>query len=148
MRLIIISILTLSIFSCASISKKLNSLNQNMSIPEGKALLVVENTSYSRAFFNEFIGGDTVLMQFDQLDGKAVGGFLDEIFHLVAEPGKHTVKILCGIQGKQNYNNHTILTVDAKANHKYIFQAFLENKECVVKAKEAKEEKVIDNSEK
>jgi hypothetical protein len=144
MRLIKISIFLLLLSSCAGLSN----LNKNVSVPEGKAVFIVENTSLSRSFFNEFMGGDTVLMQFDKLDGKNVGSFLDEVFHLVVEPGKRTVKVLCGIKGNHDSSNHTILTVDAKANSKYVFQAYLENNECVVKQKEAKKEVVKDESQK
>jgi hypothetical protein len=141
MRLIIVCLVSLLLSSCANLTTKLNSLNKDVETPKGKSVLVLKNSSYTESFLVELTAsGNRVLMQFDELDGKSVGSFFDEVFDLTVEPGRHTVKILCGVKGKNESNNHSVIGLDTKADKKYVFSAYIENGQCTIKYAEAKPE--------
>ncbi len=133
MRLIIICFLSLMISSCSTLAN----FNKDKEVPKGKALLLLNNSSLTEVFMVDITAsGNKVLMQFDKLDGKAVGSFFDEVFDLTVEPGKHTVNILCGVNGKNTSNNNSDITINAKADRKYVFSAYLENGACTIKYEE------------
>lgn len=132
MRLIILGLVSFALVSCVKESSEVK-------VPQGKAVLFVENTSFTHGLLAGVTGsGNQVLMQFSELDGKDVEGTVQEVFDLTVDPGPHTVKILCGIHGEADSSNNSVIKLDTKENHKYVFRAYLKDKECFIKYDEEK----------